>query len=398
MNYTKLKQVLTITLLMSTLGIIAQNVKTKYQNFKYELLPYKPLPANYKTYKVTATNESTDGVPLNSKFVYIGEEYIKGLQNTSITFVKSGVMIGGAVIGKEPEQPKDIPSNLLVTFSFKNIEMLDKREFINKPTNPQTNVIENYLTYRLTFKFAYQLKVYDNQTQRYLLDTLIEAPKTTLFPSDYRYDAYGNKQYAPGYTNKPDLDADYNRNGKDLYANSKMILAKVCMDEGKEILKQQFGYDWKSYTLAISRVKAKSPVFDICDTTSNLMDNILDSISFNTKKSKHLNWHTPYIKQQAKKLSSIWEDMITDSKYLNEFKDPRDKAEFINKTKRSLIAVYLFQDNFDKALAMYNEVEPTTHINVMGQSMPDDNMKPLLLLIDRDRKLYDKHKQAFNFN
>lgn len=90
--------------------------------------------------------------------------------------------------------------------------------------------------------------------------------------------------------------------------------------------------------------------------------------------------------------------MITDSKYLNEFKDPRDKAEFINKTKRSLIAVYLFQDNFDKALAMYNEVEPTTHINVMGQSMPDDNMKPLLLLIDRDRKLYDKHKQAFNFN
>lgn len=397
-NKMNLKIILTVFVLLLTLINEAQNVKTKYQNFKYELLPYKPLPINYKTYKVTATNEATDGVPLNSKFVYIGEEYIKGLQNTSITFVKSGVMIGGAVIGKEPEQPKDIPSHLLITFSFKNIEMLEKREFMNKPTNPQTNVIENFLTYRLTFKFGYQLKVYDNQTQRYLLDTLIETPKTTLFPSDYRYDAYGNKQYAPGYTNKPDLDADYNRNGKDLYANSKMILTKVCMDEGKEILKQQFGFDWKSYTLAVSRVKSKSPVFDICDTTSNIMDNILDSVSFNSKKSKHLNWHTVSIKQQALKLSGIWEDMITNPKYLNEFKEPKEKEEFINKTKRNLIAVYLFQDNFDKALQIYQEVEPTTVIHSFGQNLPDENMKPLFLLIDRERKLYDKHKQAFNFN
>lgn len=395
----KNKPKILLIVLSITTNAIAQNVKTKYQSFKYELLPTKPLPANYKTYKVTAQNESTDGVPLNSKFVYVGEEYIKGLQNSTITFVKGGVMIGGAVIGgKEPETPKNIPANLIVSVGFKNIEMIDKKEFVNKPTNPQTNVVENYLTYRLTFKFAYQLKVFDLANNKYLLDTLIDTPKSTLFPCDYRYDAYGNKQYAPGYTNKPDLDVDYNRNGKDLYMNSKMVLAQQCMNQCKAILTQYFGYGWQSHTLAVARVKSKSPVFDICDTTSNIMDNILDSISFHTKKDMHLNWHTASIKQQSQKLSSIWEDMLVNTKYLNEFKDPRDKEEFISKTKRNLIAGYLFQDNFEKALALYYEVEPSTVTKAMGQTIPDDTMKTLLAMILREKQNYNSHKQVFGFN
>lgn len=381
-----------------TINTVAQNVKTKYQSFKYEVLPTRPLAPTYKTYKVDAASDATDGVGLNGKFIYLGEEYIKGLQNSTITYVKSGVMIGGAVIGKEPEKPKEIPASLQISVVFKNIEMMDKKEFVNKPTNPATNVIESYLTYKLSFRFSYTIKVKDVATNQYLLDTIIDTPKSTLFPCDYRFDAYGNKQYAPGYVNKPDLDADYNRNGKDLYANSKMILAKVCMDEGKEILKQIFGYDWKSYTLAFSRVKSKSPIFDICDTTSILMDNILDSISYHTKKQKHINWHTASIKQQSQKLGLILEDMISNEKYLNEFKEPKAKEEYVNKTKRNLIAVYLFQDNFDKALQMYFTVEPATVVHSFGQNLPDENMKPLFLLVDRERKLYDKHKPVFNFN
>ena len=389
---------LLLILLFNLKVVYSQNVKTKYQSFKYEVLPTRPLASTYKTYKVDATSDATDGVALNGKFIYLGEEYITGLQNSTITYVKSGVMIGGAVIGKEPEKAKEIPASLQISIVFKNIEMMDKKEFVNKPTNPATNVIENYLTYKLSFRFSYAIKVKDVATNQYLLDTIIDTPKSTLFPCDYRFDAHGNKIYAPGYLNKPDLDADYNRNGKDIYVNSKMILAQQCMNETKLILKSLYGYDWQSQIIAVSRVKSKSPTFNICDTVSDLMDHILDSVSYHTKKEKHLNWHTTNIKVQAQKVAAIWEDMLINEKYLNEFKDPKDKQEFINKTKRNLIVAYLFQDNFDKAVTLYYEVEPSTIIKSFGQNLPDDNMRTLWALIQREKKLFNTHKQTFNFN
>ncbi len=375
----------------------SQNIKVSLEKFRYEFMPKEVLPAEYKSYKVDVYSNATDGVPLNSRHVYIAEEYIKGLKNVSVPYSKSGIMIGGFVIGKDKNTEKtDVLSDLQVSVVFNNIEMLDKKEFLNKTTNTQTNQVETYYTYKLFFKFSYYIKVRDIKTNKYILDTLIDTPKTTLFPNDYRYDAFGNKIAFPGCNNKPDLDLDYNKNANTLYLNSKDALVQTCMNETKSVLKSLYSYYWDNVMITTYRVKSKSPLFDVCDTVSEIISTICDSTSFNTKNERHLNWHTFFIKTKAKKLTAIWQTMLTDEKYTAEFKNQNDKTEFIDRMKRNLILGYLMSDEFDLALKYFQEIEPNMRVSEFD-NMNDANIKRLISITYREKQLYVKHKEIFNF-
>ncbi|MBN8702992.1 MAG: hypothetical protein J0M08_08000 [Bacteroidetes bacterium] len=388
-----------ILIILNPLKAHSQSVKTKHQSFRYEILPPVVLPKNYTTYKVETINESSDGIPLNPKFIYVKEEYLTGLKNTTMVAFKTGVIAGGSIISKTNEQKVEdnTTASLQISILFNNLEIVDKKDFSNQAINPQTATTQGYFTYKLFFKFPYRIRIKDVDANKYILDTLINTQKSTLFPCDYRYDGYGNKTNFPGYTNKPDLDIDYNKNGKDLYANSKMILAQTCMNEVKEILKNKYGYDWRLQTVHISRVKSKSPKFDVCDTISGIMDKLFDSISYNTKNEKHLNWHTVFVKNEINKVAPIWEKMISSNYYLEEFKDPLVRDEFIYKTKRNLIVAYLFQDDFEKALKLYYEVEPLTAVKFLGGTTPDEHMKTLLEVILREKSMYSLHKKAYSY-
>ncbi len=396
-------QLVLLILISSSLianNIYSQKIKIQNYSFKYEILPQRPLPNTYKTYKVSIGNESTDGIPVNSKLIRLDDKYIKGLKNSTILTEQNGIIVGGSIveINKSAEKSANLPTALEITVAFKNIELIDKKEDTKKANNPQTHVEESYFNYKLFLKFSYSIKVKDVEKNKYLLDTLIETQKNTLFPSDYRYDTFGNKVNYLGDNNKPELDIDYNKNSKDLYANSKTILAPKCMNEAKEILTALFGYDEQLKYFTISRVKSKNPIFDVCDSALNIFNNVLDSISYNTKKEKHLNWHTAGIHVQANQVATIWENMITNEKILNEFKDPKDKEEYINKTKQNLIVAYLLEDEFETSSKLFYEVEPSTQLTMMGKTFPDDNMKMIINLLQREQILYKTHKPVFNFN
>jgi len=361
------------TLVLFNLPLVfGQSIKTRYLKFTYEGLPINPFPDEYKTYRVKVYNKSTDGVTLNPKFIFLDDQYIKGLRNTRISHRGDSV--------------NESPTPIWITIILKNIEMIDKGETMNSSTNLQTGKLEYYYAYNLTFKFDYQILVSDTLKNKIWLDTLISTPKIAMFPRDYSFDAFGNKSKLPGYPSRADLDFEYNKASRDLYVNSKMILAQSCLNEAKIVLTEQFGWEKRSLTLSISHVKSKSPTFDVFDTIHDIMNNVMDSITQNAKGETRLNWRKTTIRKDVDYLMNWWEDMVKNEKYLSEFKDPRDKKDFIDKINRNLVAGYLFQDDFDKALKLFSVVEPSTLIHGIGATFTDKSMDALLKLIRREKE------------
>ena len=389
-----------ILILFSTLVSFSysQNIKVKNWAFKYEYLPERPLGMNYKTCKVEGYSDASDGVKFDDKFVLIGEEYIRGFKNVSVAYMKSGVMIGGAVVGGKEEKPVETSPDLKVTVIFKNIELVDKVETVNKTSNLQTNQVEIYCVYKLAFNFPYVLRLTDVKSGKNLLDTLIDNRKIAIFPNEYRYDVFGNRVACNGTNSKPELDLEYNKLAKDLYSLSKKTLAQKCMEESKGILKYFYGFSEKSTAINFFWVKAKSKTFDVCDTTEDLMRSIMDTVTANAKYDKHVNWHCKSVKSDAAKLIRIWENMFSDPKYAAEFTDENDKKEFLIKMKWNLVIANLFADNFEKATSILNEVKSSNDRGRLEGGNIEQVIHTVESLIDREIKMYNKHKTVFNFN
>lgn len=379
--------------------IMAQTIKSGSYSFKYEVLPFFPLSAAYKNYTIEAFSAATDGVPLSSKFIYLKEKYIDGLENITNVTTSSGIMVGGKIIGKANEDTRtNTNSDLSITVKILNLEVQDKKEYINNTTNFQTNQIQDYYDYKFTFKFPYQLIVRDLIQNKTLLDTTINSPKTTLFPADYRYNSFGDKIEYNGDANKVDLDLDYAQNANTIYSLSKQVLAKTIMNEVKSVLSVFYGYRQSQQNFMFYRIKSKNKIFDVSDTILDNMKIIIDSVDYNCKKNKHLNWHSSNIKAISGKSLILVEKMIENPMCLNEYKTDTEKEEFILKMKRNLIILYLFNDNLTKAQKLLLEIEPRTRINMLGSSSQDETITNLKNLLTREIKLYDNHKVFFGFN
>ena len=389
-----------ILALVSLAELNSQNVKWGYQSFKYEYMPVYNLPSEYKNYRVVFENASTDGAPLDKRKLYYAEKYVPGFLNLTTVYSQSGFFNSATNLYVNPElnaSNPDVNSDLELVFIFNNMELLDKAESFYVPANTTTGAVPSYYNYKLTFKFPYHIKLFDRRKNQVVFDTLIDTQKTTLFPADYRYDALGNKVAFPGHANKPELDMDYSKNTRDLYFKSKSSLMADCMNESKAVLKKCMIYHWDKFAMRITFVKTKNPVFDICDTASITLEKICDSVSFNAKKDKHLNWHTKTIRASAKKLENVWREMLSDEKYINELKNNSDKNEYIQGIKRNIVIALLLQDEFQKATDLLTEILPNLKSKSYAGDYYDDELKALASLIKREQTLYNKHKLIYNF-
>lgn len=112
----------------SLLTGFAQNVKTKNWSMRYEYLPEKvPASKQDETRKVFPVNAATDNVPLDGRFIFYAEDYIKGLKNITVPEVKGGILVGGIVVGGTKEKQQVTESDLSITVKFNNIEILEKK-------------------------------------------------------------------------------------------------------------------------------------------------------------------------------------------------------------------------------------------------------------------------------
>lgn len=364
---------------------------------KYEYLPEKLPDYKYATYKVLPIDASTDNVKLDGRYIYYAEDYIKGMKNITTVNVKGGVLIGGFVIGGKEEKADYDHPDLNIIIKFNNIEILEKKEIISNSFNPATNAEGKLYNFKLKFKFGYQLIVQDPKNKITLLDTTVETPKTTVFPNDYKFDQFGNKVGHPGYFVKADLDLDYNQAAPNLYANSKKILAKNCMDEVKIIVNTRYGYNTADLKIDYYWVKSKNKLFDICDSTIEYMRGIVDTMNTNERKNAHINWHCLSAKRNARQLIRIWEMMLNDNRYTSEFKDPIELEEYSAKMKRNLALAYLFNDDFTNANRYFKEIENKVKLFSGKNANIDPTMVTLQVLIEREEKFYSYHKDYFGF-
>lgn len=382
----------------SLLTGFAQNVKTKNWSMRYEYLPEKVPAIKYETYKVFPVNAATDNVPLDGRFIFYAEDYIKGLKNITVPEVKGGILVGGIVVGGTKEKQQVTESDLSITVKFNNIEILEKKDIAGNETNPTTNAVQKIYSFSLCFKFPYQLIVQDLKNKTILIDTIVSSPKYTKFPGDYKYNAYGDKVPHKGYFVKSDLDLDYNQNSANLYTLSKKTLAKNCMDEVKSIVNSKYGYNSESIPVHFYWVKSKNKLFDVCDSTTDLMRSIVDTVELHEKYNKHINWHCPSVKSNAQKLIRIWESMLNDPKYTGEFSDPKDLLEYTTKIKRNLMLAYMFNDNFAEANKYANEVKSNMKVFTGNSYAPAEPSFVLLkTVLDREEKLFPAHKDFFGF-
>jgi hypothetical protein len=366
--------------------------------FRYEVLPYFPLDKEIKTYKVNIANVATDNVPLDPRKLYYAEKYITDIKNITTVKVEGG---NGVFIGNIPNQSlkvsnPDAAADLELTIEYNNIEIIDKKEVLNTIEATPTTPAGSYYNFKLTFNFSYKVKLKDVKKNVIILDTLMNTPKSTLFPSNYRYDGLGNNVSFPGHINKPELDLDYKNNTKDLYFYSKSYLMGACLGEQKALFANCFGYLWSSMFVCPTRVKSKDPLFDICDTATSLVERITDSIAFNSKNDKHLNWHTKPIKAMAIKLGNIWEEMLKGEKYLASFADPKDKELYIYRMKKNLAMAYIWQDEYTKARSLLDEVNATYNAKKTNDYLETDYVN-LDGMIKREGYMYNHHKTVFNF-
>ena len=364
---------------------------------KYEYLPEKLPSIKYSTYKVFPVDVSTDNVKLDGRYIYYAEDYIKGMKNITVVNVKGGVLIGGMVIGGKEEKADYENPDLTLTVKFNNIEILDKKEIASSAINPNTNQEGKLYSFKLKFKYTYQLIVQDPKNKIILLDTIVETPKTTIFPNDYKFDQFGNKVGHPGYFVKSELDLAYNQASPTLYAESKKILAKNCMDEVKVIVNSRYGYNSADLKIDYYWVKSKNKLFDICDSTIDYMRAIVDTMSTNERRNAHINWHCVSAKKNARQLIRIWEMMLNDSRYLAEFKDPKDLEEYTAKMKRNLVLAYLFNDDFTNAKKYFKEIENKVKVFAGEKVSIDPTLVTLQVLVEREEKFYPIHKDYFGF-
>jgi hypothetical protein len=385
-------------ILLANICSFSQSLKEGTYRFRYEVLPYFPLDKEIKNYKVKITNVATDGTALDGRKLYFGEKYIPELTNITQVHTKN---LGGVFIGNIPNQTlevinPDAPCDLGLSIEYGNLEIIDKKEQMQAIEATPTAPAGSYWNYKITFNFPYKLKLKDLKKNVMILDTLINIPKTTLFPSNYRMDAFGNFVSFPGHTNKPDLDLDYKNNAKDLYLIAKSYLMGACLGEQKAIFSNCFSYLWSNQLVCPTRVKSKDPLFMVCDTTVTLIEQLTDSIAHNSKKENHLNWHTKSIKTMAAKLSSIWEQMLNGEKYLAAFTDPKDKELYIFRMKKNLVISYLLQDEYAKARTLYDEVWGTYNAKKTLDYNESDFMN-LDGMIKREGYMYLHHKTRLGF-
>lgn len=392
-----MKQLLTFILILCLQLAGSQNIKTKMWTMQYEQLPSVLPESKYETYKIFPASHATDNVPLDGKYMYVAEQYISGLQNTTLPQVKGGILVGGMVVGGKEVKPSEQNQDLTITVSFGNIEIIDKVDFNGGFTNPQTNAIENLFASKIRFKFNYSITVTDHKRNKVIFDTTINEPKLTVYPNDFKYNAYGDKAGAKGFPSKPELDLDYNQNAKNLYALAKKTLVKNCMDEMAMIVTARLGYKAAPFSIHYYWVKSKNKLFDVCDSTVDYMRAIVDTMESNVKYNKHLNWHCASAKQNARKLIRIWESMLNNETYLSEFKDEKDLNEYKAKMRRNLVLAYLFNDEFDKAKEYYSIIEKETKYFTGSNYATDEPMKLLKKLIETEAINYNKHKDFFGF-
>jgi hypothetical protein len=394
----KNKSLLLFALILTTLGSTAQNAKRSVHSFKYEYMPVYPQPKEYKDFRVLIDSYSSDEVALDKTKLYYKEFRISGFSNaTEVRFESSG----GAFVGGAPNASKnvvvtnpDVNTDLEIKLSVGNIEMVNKTINTTYPTNnPIPAGTINYYNYSLTFKCPYKLKVFDRKSNKVVLDTLIEANRTLLYPKDY---SEGKSQ---GFTSKPDLDVEWNKVNNSMYFASKSVLLPMYINESNLILKGNLSYYRDGFDMGFTRVKSKKPVFDICDTVSTIVDQICDSISFRSKNERHINWHTPDIRSKANKLELIFTDMFTNEKYLGEFKDLSEKSQYLKGMQVNKVYALLLQDKFDEAIKLLDEAAPVIIQNgsTPNFSSADQDINSLRKLIAREKHLYNSHKAFFNF-
>lgn len=386
-----------VSLLLSFSFILnAQNAKRSTQSFKYEYMPFYPQPAEYKSFRVVLESKANDRIPLDARKLYYKNMFFAGFRNVTEARAKDqgGIFIGGnKAVNPELELVNpNVDSDFEITMSFGDIELTDKSVLSSYPEGYKLQPGEiNHWNFKLSFNFPYHLKVFDRRKNQVVFDSLINNPRVLYYPKSYR-------EGFLGHTNKPDLDLDYKKNGGDIYYLSKGALIAPCIGESNSVLRYSIGYFRDGFSMGITRVKSKKPIFDICDTASNILELISDSISYNSKNDKHINWHTNGLKLKAAKLEAIWNDMLTNELYISEFKDVSEKAEYLKGIRMNKAYALLLQDKFDDALINLNEVSPEITQNGGAVNYDQMDSRALRALIKREKYLYVKHKAYYNFN
>jgi hypothetical protein len=190
-----------------------------------------------------------------------------------------------------------------------------------------------------------------------------------------------------------ELDLDFNNNANSIYQLSKQTLAKNVMNEVKSYLNSLYGYNYSQQYIMLYWVKSKDKLFDVSDTVLNNFKTILDSIDYNTKRNKHVNWHTSSIKNIARKTIPMVEKMIVEPRYVNAFENA-DREDYMIKMKGNLVILFMFTDELEKAQKLLAEIEPLTQNKIYGNY----TINAFKALIAREIKLYNKHKLFFGFN
>jgi hypothetical protein len=390
-----------LSLLFVVLNSNAQKIKTGSYEFKYESLPVYELPETYKTYKVTILNNATDGVPLdpnkNSRiYQYLATSKLDNITKAGSLYVEQGLE-GNPSTGfnGKPDEISDIE----LVFTYGDIEFIDKSDLFTKVIgkNEQAGTYVNSFNYKLTFKFPYHIKIVDRKKKTIVCDTLIDNLRTMLYPEDYYIDAFGKKLKPYGALTIDELKLDYTKNTADILTKSKSALQSISTAEQREFSTLYLFNNVLDHSFRYIRIKTKDPIFDICDTASNLVKIITEAIDLNAKNQKHLNWHTIEIKNNVEKLNVIWSSMLTDNKYLSQITEADDLAEYKHGLKFNLISVNLMLDNFAKAQELFDEVKSTkTYLNKRFLQH-DDYMKEIGELLRREKTFFTKHKTLYNF-
>lgn len=410
----KMKNKIYLLIALQTLliNLKAQKLKSGYYDFKYEVLPTCSNPNDFKTYKVAVISSASDGIPLDKEKINCAGKFIPSNKYSNIVKLEEIDPVNGFFGAKDADRvfnPKfkytntEGASDLEIIIDYKNIELINKENHFMAANNlvPQPNLPATCFNYKLTFKFPYTIKIIDKRKNLIICDTTIITSKSLLYPASYSYvkNEYGTEvqQKPNGDVNPIELKLNYEKNSSGINSKSKRLLITSSYLEQEDFFKKFFLFSQANYSFSYTRVKTKNPLFDVCDTASNLVNQITDSISFNSKNEKHLNWHTTNIKNLAFKLNTIWLNMLNDEKYLSQFKEADDINAYKHGLKINLAMVNLVLDNFSISQNYLNEVK--TSKTELNTSFPNytNYINALSLLLDREKFLYSNHKLTYNF-
>jgi hypothetical protein len=408
----KNKILLLIALQTLLLNLNAQKIKSGNYNFKYEVFPTYSTTNDYKTYKVAVISSASDGIPLDKNKINCAGKYIPSNKYTNIVKLEEIDPVNGFFGAKNADRvfnPKykyintEAASDLEIIIDYKNIEMINKENYFTATNNsvPQPNVPATCFNYKLTFKLPYTIKIIDKRKNLIICDTTIVNTKFLLYPASYSFvkNEYGGEvqQKPNGDINPIELKLNYEKTSASINQKSKSLLMTPSFFEQEYFLKQFLLFSQTNYTFNYMTVKTKNPLFDICDTASNLVNQITDSISFNCKNEKHVNWHTTNIKNLASKLNTLWLNMLNDEKYLSQFKEADDINVYKHGLKVNLAMVNLMLDDFTTSQNYLNEVKLLkTELN---SDFPNyaNYINTLSLLLDKEKSQYKKHELIYNF-